>query len=192
MKDIILKNYKNIIIGILAVINVVILGFSIYMFVNLKHYENLELENFDTSKLLYDKLVVEKDAELELQNGEENYVGHTEDGTRISNSELIKKSKEIINMQDLLVQNVSIVADGEMSNVKFNIKNNSEEKRENLQLVIIFLDDSRSRVLEYSFEVDSIEAGSEKDVNLEIQRDLANAYDYDVEFIGGEQWKKSY
>ena len=177
-KSFLLKNYKSIIIILLILVNVVIICFSIYLHTKFNH---LTLEDIDTSKLLYDKELIEKEAYIEFYNGKENYVLHDENGNRINNSEKVKEQKEVFYLEGLYVETANIVVENEISIVNLKMKNNLDTNIENRNFRIIFINENGERIIEKIFKVDLLEANSEKNVELSIQKDLANIYNYTIE-----------
>lgn len=107
------------------------------------------------------------------------YIKTEDDGTRVNTSDKIKNAKftidglEISNIQlSELVGKTSLVAD---------VKNNTQEKKGDIELLITLYKKDGSVLLEMGGYIGTVEAGATSKIDAAATLDYANAYDIKIE-----------
>ena len=155
-----MKNKKLVIL--LAIVLVIILGVAIYFAIpknnnnaqkDQKQYSQINLENTENAKV--------------------------EDGKKINTSEKLLQNKTIdgINIKD-----IKLVAENETTTLTATVENKSQKKINAGKITINFTNSNGEIYAKLNSYIGDIDIGKTGNINASTTRDLANAYDFTINF----------
>lgn len=114
----------------------------------------------------------------ESKSGENSV--YSENGEKLNTSNALKKSKKV---DDYTIDNISLGFLDNVTTMKATVTNNSSDKKENVQFEITLLDKDNNKIETLIGYISSIDAKGSQNLNVSVEGDYIDAYDFDVKII---------
>ena len=164
-----MKNKKLVIL--LAIVLVIILGVAIYFAIPKK--------NNNAQKLEQEQVIEEGQKQYSQINLENTENAKDEDGKKINTSEKLLQNKTIdgINIKD-----IKLVAENGTTTLTATVENKSQKKINAGKITINFTNSNGEIYAKLNSYIGDIDIGKTGNINASTTRDLANAYDFTINF----------
>ena len=168
-----MKNKKLVIL--LAIVLVIILGVAIYFAIP-KNNNNAQKEE---QKLEQEQVIEEGQKQYSQINLENTENAKVEDGKKINTSEKLLQNKTIdgINIKD-----IKLVAENGTTTLTATVENKSQKKINAGKITINFTNSNGEIYAKLNSYIGDIDIGKTGNLNASTTRDLANAYDFTINF----------
>lgn len=166
-----MKNKKLVIL--LAIVLVIILGVAIYFAIP-KNNNNAQKEEQKLEQVIEEGQ--KQYSQINLENTENAKV---EDGKKINTSEKLLQNKTIdgINIKD-----IKLVAENGTTTLTATVENKSQKKINAGKITINFTNSNGEIYAKLNSYIGDIDIGKTGNINASTTRDLANAYDFTINF----------